>query len=311
MANTLITPTMIAREALMQLENNLVMGANVHRDYKKEFVKVGDTVNIRRPVKFDVVDGAVLTKQDVEEANTNIVIDQRKHVGWGFTTQDLTLTIEEYSERYILPAMIALANKIDRDLTSLYDDVPNWVGTPGQVINSYADFALAPQRMTEGAVPMNGRKAVLSPADHWGMAGSQTALFFNSVGEPAYRSGSLGRRPDDLDRAHLARRRQDFRCQPIRVAGREDGLRAAAGHEPSRPRGRRVHRRHRADGGALRRGRSLSGPCAAGAGQDGRPAVRWPRPGGHRAGSAAGCGTIGRLTREGVESPDLLSRRFR
>ena len=61
MANALITPSIIAKEALMQLENNLVMGNLVHRDYKREFVKIGDTVSIRRPVKFDVTDGATLT----------------------------------------------------------------------------------------------------------------------------------------------------------------------------------------------------------------------------------------------------------
>ena len=194
MANTIITPTMIAREALIQLENNLVMGNNVHREYKKEFVKVGATVNVRKPVKFDVTDGEVLTKQDVQEANTNITVDQRKHVGWGFVTQDLTLSIEEYSERYIKPAMISLANKVDRDLCSLYDDVYNWVGTPGQAVNSFADFALAPRRLDEGAVPIDMRRSVLGPADHWAMAGSQTALQFNSgaISTPAYRRGSIG-----------------------------------------------------------------------------------------------------------------------
>jgi hypothetical protein len=40
-SNTLITPTIIAKEALMQLKNNLVMGELVFRDYTKEFVKVG------------------------------------------------------------------------------------------------------------------------------------------------------------------------------------------------------------------------------------------------------------------------------
>lgn len=194
MANTLITPTMIAREALIQLENNLVMAANVHREYTPDIVgkKIGDTIQIRRPVKFDVTDGAVFTKQNVEEANTSIVLDKRKHVGWGFTTNDLTLTIEEYSERYIKPAMIGLANKIDRDLTSLYDDVFNWVGTPGQVVNSFTDFSKAPQRLTEGAVPTANRKSVLAPEDHWALAGSQTGLFFDRIGQPAYRQGSIG-----------------------------------------------------------------------------------------------------------------------
>src|ERR1043166_4704668 len=113
MANALITPTIIAKEALMQLENNLALGNLVHREYKKEFVDVGATVNIRKPVQFEVSDGATRVNQDVQEANTSITIDQRKHISWKFSTQDLTLTVADYSERYIKPAAIRLANKID------------------------------------------------------------------------------------------------------------------------------------------------------------------------------------------------------
>lgn len=192
MANTVINPTIIAKEALMQLENNLVMGNNVHREYKKEFVKVGSSVNIRRPVKFSVSDGATRVNQDVEEANDSITVDQRKHVSWKFGTQDLTLSIEEYSERYIKPACIALANKVDLDLCGLYDDVWNYVGTPGQTVNSFADFAKAPERLDEGAVPQDNRKAVLSAADHWGLLGAQSGLYMQDVAKGAYRKGSLG-----------------------------------------------------------------------------------------------------------------------
>ena len=42
MANTFLTPDIIAKEALMVLENNLVMAGLVHRDYSPEFAKVGD-----------------------------------------------------------------------------------------------------------------------------------------------------------------------------------------------------------------------------------------------------------------------------
>ena len=34
MTNTLITPSVIAKEALAQLENNVVLGSMVHREYK-------------------------------------------------------------------------------------------------------------------------------------------------------------------------------------------------------------------------------------------------------------------------------------
>jgi hypothetical protein len=88
--------------------------------------------------------------------------------------------------------MVQLANQVDRDLMALYASVPNWVGTAGQTINSYADFAVGPQRLDEYAVPTDGRSAVLSPADHWGLLGSQTALYIQDAAKGAYRQGSLG-----------------------------------------------------------------------------------------------------------------------
>ena len=192
MANTIITPSIIAKVGLAQLENNLVMGKKVYRDYTREFVKVGDTISVRRPVKFVANDGAVAINQDVVEGKFSLAMSSRKHVAWSFSTQDLTLSIEEYNERYIKPAAIALANQIDYDLCGLYKKVWNWVGTPASPVNSFSDFALAPRRLDEGAVPQDMRSAVLSPADAWGLVGSQTALYMQDVARGAYRSGDIG-----------------------------------------------------------------------------------------------------------------------
>ena len=192
MSNTIITPSIIARVGLAQLENNLVMGKKVYRDYSREFVKVGDTISVRRPVKFVANDGAVAINQDVTEGKFSLAMDKRKHVSWSFSTQDLTLSIEEYNERYIKPAAIALANQIDYDLCGLYKGVWNWVGTPASPVNSFADFAKAPERLDEMAVPQDMRHAVLSPADAWGLTGSQTALFIQDAARSAYRNGDLG-----------------------------------------------------------------------------------------------------------------------
>jgi hypothetical protein len=75
---------------------------------------------------------------------------------------------------------------------ALYASVPNWVGTPGQTVNSYTDFAKAPERLDTLAVPFDARSAVMSPADHWGLLGSQTSLYMQDVAKGAYRNGSLG-----------------------------------------------------------------------------------------------------------------------
>jgi len=153
---------------------------------------VGETISIRKPTDFTVRDGAVMNVQEVVEGKTTITVDKRKGVDFKFTSQDLTLQIGELSERVIKPAMVQLANQIDTDLMALYKDIPSWVGTPTPPINSYADFAKGPERMDEYANPTDGRVAVLSPADHWGLLGSQTALYMQDVAKGAYRKGSLG-----------------------------------------------------------------------------------------------------------------------
>ena len=192
MANSLITPSIIAKEALVQLENNLGMANNVHREYKKEFVKVGDTVSIRKPVKFYAADGKTRVNQDVEEANTSITVDKQKHVSWKFSSKDLTLTVEDYSERYIKPAMIALANVIDRNGHALYTNVWNHVGTPGTTPANFAAMAAAAQRMDEMAVSTDMRKAMLNPAAGYAIAGTAQTLYMNGVNTQAYRTGSIG-----------------------------------------------------------------------------------------------------------------------
>ena len=165
MANTIITPSIIAKEALMQLENNLVMGNLVHRDYGGEFDKVGSTISIRKPVKFQAQDGATRVNQDVTEGTTSITMDQRKHVSWKFTTNDLTLSIEEYSDRYIKPAAIELAQTVEGALCNLYATVPDHVGTPGTPPANFLAMGAAWQRLAENAAPQGETiNAVLNPA---------------------------------------------------------------------------------------------------------------------------------------------------
>lgn len=193
MANTIITPSIIAKEALMQLENNLVMGNNVHKEYKKEFVKVGSSVSIRKPVKFVASDGATRVNQDVEEATTTFSIDKRKHVSWKFSTNDLTMSIAEYSARYIKPAMIALANQVDADLCALYKNVFNFAGTAGTTPASFAALGGAARKLDECAVPDDGmRKLVLNPAARWSMADALKTTYNPGIASDMVRKGLLG-----------------------------------------------------------------------------------------------------------------------
>lgn len=198
MSNTTLTADIIAKEAVMILENDCIMGNLVYRGYEEEFDKkvngyqVGETISIRRPTDFTVRSGASVAMQDVVEGKTSITVDTQIGVDFKFTSQDLTLRIDQLSERVIRPAMVQLANAIDADLLSLYKQVPNHVTIPAGGIDSFADFALAAERMDLVGVPQDDRSAVLTASDTWKLLGSQTALYMQDVAKQAYRTRKLG-----------------------------------------------------------------------------------------------------------------------
>jgi hypothetical protein len=199
MANTTLTADIIAKEAVMILENSLVMGDKVYRGYEKEFdgningYTRGEVVSVRRPADFTVRDGKTAVIQDVVEGKIPITVDKQKGVDFKFSSSDLTLQIGELSERVIKPALIQLANQVDLDLMALGNEIPGFVTLPSGGMDSFADFALAPALMDKLAIPQGDRYAVLSPADYWALLGSQTALYSSAVVNPAYREGSLGK----------------------------------------------------------------------------------------------------------------------
>jgi hypothetical protein len=198
MANTTLTASIIAKAAILQLDNNLVMAKKVFRGYEDEFSKdingyeVGASISVKRPMDFTVRDGAVMNVQDTTEGKFTLTVDKRKGIDFSFTSQELTLSIKELSERVIKPAMIQLANQVDADLMAEYKNVSKWVGTPGNTINSNQDFSKGPERLDEMSIQQDGRCAVLAPADHWGLVGAQTSLLNDRLVGEAYKRGSLG-----------------------------------------------------------------------------------------------------------------------
>lgn len=184
-SNTLLTPTIITKETLVMLENNLVAASKVNRQFENQFVKIGSSLTIRKPNQFTVSSGPALAVQNVVEPSTSITINQQKHVDFSFSSVELTLTIEEFSQRYLKPAASQLANQLDYDVIGNWSQIYNVVGTPGTVPANFAALGAVGQRMDEGAVPQDGRVLILNPAAYWSMANGLTTLYVNKVAEPA------------------------------------------------------------------------------------------------------------------------------
>lgn len=198
MSNTTLQADVVAKASLAILENELGWVNKLYQEHEPEYsknvngYKVGDTIRIRRPADFTVRTGATLSTQDVIEGYTTLVVDQQIGVDFSFSSTDLTLKIEDLSQRVIKPAMSSIINYMANDVaTKMYQGAYNWAGTAGQTINSFADFAKGPERLDEMAVPQDDRLGLLSPADYWGLVGSQTGLNNGGLVSEAYKSGRL------------------------------------------------------------------------------------------------------------------------
>lgn len=196
--NIFLTSTLIAREVLRLLKNNLVMGNLVYRAYEAEFPgspKKGGTVTIRKPVKFKVSKTRVRVSSVITEQSITLTVATQAHVTWAFHMVDMTLSIEEYSERYIRPAAAALANTVDADLCALYKDVWNTVqeDTAGVSPHTFMILGKAMQKLDEEACPPEDRVVVLNPAANWAIANALSGMYAQEPSTTAIRKGKLGR----------------------------------------------------------------------------------------------------------------------
>ena len=146
MPNTLLTPVMITREALRVLHNNLVFVKAVNRQYSSEFAvsgaKIGSTVNVRKPNRYFVRKGPVMSTQNTTETFVPLTITTQWGVDINFTSAELALSLDDFSKRILTPACARIAAQIDFDGLGLFTDIYNQVGTPGQTPGTTAGAGL-------------------------------------------------------------------------------------------------------------------------------------------------------------------------
>lgn len=199
MPNSLLTISMITREALRVLENNLTFTKQVRREYDDSFAvkgaKIGDTLNIRKPARYVGRTGPTLAVEDHTETSVPLVLDTQFGVDVQFTSKEMALSLDDFSERFLAPAMATVANKIDRDGLLQYQNVANAVGTPATPITTLATYLAAGVKMDHEATPRDGNRAiVVGPQGQADMVDALKGLFQSSDEiEKQYRNGTMGR----------------------------------------------------------------------------------------------------------------------
>ena len=200
MSNNLLTISKITNEALMVLENELTFTSEVDRNYDDQFAvvgaKIGNTVNVRRPGRFIGTTGPALNVEDFNETSVPVTLSTQFHVDTQFTTQDLALSLDMFSDRVLKPAVAAIANKIDRDgLVTAVANTANIVGTAGVAPTDLITYLNAGAYLDSEAAPRDGRRScIVEPFTGATIVNNLKGLFNPQTAiSEQYRKGLMGR----------------------------------------------------------------------------------------------------------------------
>jgi hypothetical protein len=199
-SNTILTPQVITNELLRRFKNNLGFAKCVHHeDYSEHFAKpgakIGDTLNLREPVKFAATAGQSMILQDVEERKIPLTINERYHTAFQFDSAELTLSIDRIGERYLESAALALSNVAEvSGLTLAYRQTPNSVGTPGATPSALVTYLQAGEALDRNSAPMDDQRyVVINPKAQTSIVDALKALFQSSESiKKQYLRGRMG-----------------------------------------------------------------------------------------------------------------------
>lgn len=182
MANTLVNSTQVTYEVAMYFVNSLRGVAQFDRQYDdyfaKDGAKIGDTVKVRIPQEFEASEGDAMVEQNLLDRTVNLIINRRRHVGFGYTSAQATLDLDEIRDRYVQPAAETLASHYGRlSLADVYKSVYSMVGTLGTTPSASLTYSQARVKILDLAGPDEGLVAVLDPLANATIADAVKAYF--------------------------------------------------------------------------------------------------------------------------------------
>lgn len=160
----------ITREALRIFKNANTSLKSINRQYDDRFAvsgaKNGGTLQIRLPNRYTVGTGRTVTPQDTVEQTTALVVATQKNVPVQFFSSELTLSLDDFSQRILQPAMSILASNVALDVTTaMATGFHTLVGTAGTHPSAFSVYSSAGERLDWQTAPRDAnRQVLLNPA---------------------------------------------------------------------------------------------------------------------------------------------------
>ena len=183
--NQFLTTAQVLQRSLPVLRNNLAFSKKVNTQYNDQFAregaKVGATVTARKPPKYRGRYGNAIDVEDIQETPVPVVVDKLFGVDLEYDDIALTLTMDNFQERYIDPVMARIANEVDATgMNEMYKTVYNFVGVPNAILSARIDYLNAGVKLDNTATPRRGkatRNNVISSQMQASLSDSQATLF--------------------------------------------------------------------------------------------------------------------------------------
>lgn len=152
----------ITRKALSILHNNLVFCKTINKQYDDRFArsgaKNGGSLLIREPNQFTVRTGAIMDTQDVTESTQTLTVATQLGVDVNFSSVELTLSLDDFAERILQPAMSRLAAEVDATvIAGCYPYVYNHTHTSFGTAPVLTDVLKARTKLARGLAPRGDR----------------------------------------------------------------------------------------------------------------------------------------------------------
>ena len=194
MANTLITPTNVARAALATYQYSSVLPAVVNRTYVSEFGGgSGDTITIRKQASltaslFDRATGVVA--QDITEGSVTLTVGDLYDISAHITQEQWDLDLEDFSFQVAEPMGKAMARKAEQLIATELETVTPAV--PGATL--LGDIVAARSSLTAAEVPADSRVLVVGSDVAAALITDDNLIKADQAGDAnALRNASIGR----------------------------------------------------------------------------------------------------------------------
>ncbi len=200
MGNSLLTIDMVTRESLRVAHEACQFISTTDRQYDDSFAKtgakIGSTLRVRKPNMYTRTQGSrVMDVQDQTELNGTITVATQDHVDMRFNSVEMALSIDEFSRRYIEPAVKVLVSGIEADyLAASTKATWNTVGTAGTAITDLTAPGLARAKLNQNLAPKGDRAIQMESVAMAGLV-KGVAAYFNPSGaiSEQYREGLVAR----------------------------------------------------------------------------------------------------------------------